>query len=696
MIERPRSQVVVFVWPQGPAGRLVDHARHLATALESPWTVVSLAPAQPSAAQAVEAVQGVRAAQGVQGVQGVQGDPVVQELQELQDLRDLPDVLEAAAQAGAAVARAPLPAPIDQLSPDDLLAQVVASAQAHQATTVLIAPPPSRHRPWPLPPVSPRLWAQHLRRALPGVQVHMPGAPALPPPPAWAGAATLWQDLPTALAMLAVCTGIAWALKPWFEPANLIMVYLAGMVYVALKVGRPMALLAVVGSVFLYDLLFMAPSGSPKPSQAHYLLVSSVMLLVGFIISQLAARSRQQAAMAELRAGRAQALNHLALELVKARSPQSIAAALALAVHRTLAASAQLLLVAPPGTPAPAGAHNDAHNETQQRLVALALAQHCDTGAGTLVEPQAPYRCLLLTAGDQPLAVVAVDLLAQEHDSPEDRQLLKAFANQAALALDRAVFEQRSAQAAVQAEGERLRNTLLAGLSHDFRTPLTTIVGAATSLIEQGHVIQPAQSQALLHSVLDEARRMHAVTSNLLDLTRMQEGALQPRPEWCPADELVQEACTALARRLAPHRVTVAVSPDTVVWCDPLLVGQLLVNLLDNATRHAPGAAIAISIQADDNHWELVVQDDGPGVALGQEAQVFKKFFRGRAGAAPGAGADGDTGSGTGTGLGLAICAAVAELHGGTLQLQSPGRGARFVLRLPQPRLNPAGMEDLE
>lgn len=695
MIERPRSQVVVFVWPQGPAGRLVDHARHLATALECPWTVVSLAPEQPPAAQAVEAVQGVRAALGVQG------EPVVHELHAP---RELTDVLQAAAQAGAAVARAPLPAPIDQLSPDDLLAQVVASAQAHRATTVLIAPPPSRRRPWPLPPASARLWAQHLRRALPGVQVHMPGAPALPPQPAWAGAATLWQDLPTALAMLAVCTGIAWALRPGFEPANLIMVYLAGMVYVALKVGRPMALLAVVGSVFLYDLLFMAPSGSPKPSQAHYLLVSSVMLLVGFIISQLAARSRQQAAMAELRAGRAQALNHLALELVKARSPQSIAAALALAVHRTLAASAQLLLVAPPGTPAPAGAHNEAHNdahyeahnEAQQRLVALALAQRCDTGAGTLVEPHAPYRCLLLTAGDQRLAVVAVDLLAQEHDSPEDRQLLKAFANQAALALDRAVFEQRSAQAAVQAEGERLRNTLLAGLSHDFRTPLTTIVGAATSLIAQGHVLEPAQRQALLHSVLDEARRMHAVTSNLLDLTRMQEGALQPRPEWCPADELVQEACTALARRLAPHRVSVAVSPDTVVWCDPLLVGQLLVNLLDNATRHAPGAAIAISIQSDDGHWELVVQDDGPGVAPGQEAQVFKKFFRGRAGAAPGAGADGDTGSGTGTGLGLAICAAVAELHGGTLQLHSPGRGARFALRLPQPRLNPAGMEDLE
>ena len=283
--------------------------------------------------------------------------------------------------------------------------------------------------------------------------------------------------------------------------------------------------------------------------------------------------------------------------------------------------------------------------------------------------------------------MVAVDLLSRRHDAQEDRQLLKASAHQAAVALERAVFERRSARAAVQAEGERLRNTLLAGVSHDFRTPLTTIVGAATSLLEQGHALDAVQRTALLRSVLAEARRMHALTSDLLDLTRMREGAIRPNLEWCPADELVEEARAALAARLEAHTVTVLIAPDAVVWCDPRLVGQLLMNLLDNATRHAPGAAIAITVRVAPGSWQLEVQDDGPGVPTGQENEVFKKFYRGKP----------DSGGG-GTGLGLAICAAVAHLHGGTLAVNA-GRGARFVLCLPQPLEPPltvAGLAEIE
>jgi two-component system sensor histidine kinase KdpD len=319
-----------------------------------------------------------------------------------------------------------------------------------------------------------------------------------------------------------------------------------------------------------------------------------------------------------------------------------------------------------------------------------ALERRCATGAGTDVEPEAPYRCIPLMSADGALGVVAVDLLAREHDTQEDRQFLLASANQVAVALDRAFFEMRSARDAVQAEGERLRNTLLAGISHDFRTPLTTIIGAATSLIEQGHVIRKEQRTVLLQSMLSEARRMHALTSNLLDLTRMGEGTIRPNLEWCPADELVEEARVAMGNRLAAHPLSVQMPAEAVVWCDPRLIGQLLVNLLDNANRHAPGAAIAITVNVRASHWELVVQDDGPGIPAGQETEVFKKFYRGGL----------DTGaSSQGTGLGLAICAAVAQLHGGTLVV-NPGPGACFILTMPQPAAQPpwdaTGLSEVE
>lgn len=615
MIERPRNHVLVCVRADDQARFLEAHARHLATALGCPWTVLHLEDAVAPSRNA-------------------------------------------------------------------LVARVARGAREHGATAVLIGPPPPTRALWRASPATPGFFAQQLRRALPGVSVHVIDVAHATPVAGWPEPKPVWRGTPTALAVLALCTLIGWLLAPYVEPANLIMVYLAGIVYVALRTGRPVALLTVIASVVLYDLLFIAPSGPLKPSEPHYVLVSAVMLFVGFIVSHLASRSRQQTAMAESRAQRAQALNHLALDLVKARSPASIGAALGFAVHRSLGASAHLLPVDSEGK-LDAAADPFA---PQARLALAALQGRCDTGTGTAVEPDAPYRCLPLLAADGPLGVVAVDLLAREHDTQEDQQLLKASANQVAVALDRAVFERRSARDAVQAEGERLRNTLLAGVSHDFRTPLTTIVGAVTSLLEQGHVIEAGQRTALLRSVLAEARRMNSLTSNLLDLTRMQEGAILPSLEWCPADELVEEARSALAARLEGHAVSVVTPPDAVVWCDPALVGQLLVNLIDNAIRHAPGSAISITVRLAADSWQLVVEDDGPGVPVGQEREVFKKFSRGTS----------DTASnGGGTGLGLAICSAVARLHGGTLAVNA-GPGARFVLTVPQPPMNAPGLAEAE
>lgn len=482
------------------------------------------------------------------------------------------------------------------------------------------------------------------------------------------GFAPLPHDLLRAGGVVLVCSGICDVIRPYFDPANLIMVYLSGVVYVSLRSRRVTSLATIAASILIFDLIHVPPRWSFKPTDPQYYFTFVVMLVVGLLITELAGRARNQAMVANSRARRTQALNALAMDLAAARTQHAIAQAVTHAVSASLGRPSTLVL---------AGGNGRLPAEDAPDWLDLLQAQR--VLAGDAVEASG-VTCVALHSGTQPLGIVAVQCGAAEI-SAEQRQMLDAFANQAALAVERALFEQRSAQAAVEAESERLRNTLLSGISHDFRTPLTTIVGAATSLLEQDHAIEPERRRGLLHGLLGEARRMHALTSSLLDLTRMQEGAVKPRCEWCPADELVHEVIDAMGERLAAHRLRVEAHAELAVWCDPQLVEQALVNLLDNAVRYSPpGGEIVVRLAAADGHWTLNVADQGPGLPAGRENEVFQKFYR-----AP------DASSG-GTGLGLALCAAIAKLHGASIEARNDG-GARFEMRFPQPDLSPAALD---
>lgn len=474
-----------------------------------------------------------------------------------------------------------------------------------------------------------------------------------------------WPNAARAVGVVALCTFVSGLMDHHFEPADQIMVYLGGVAFLAVRHGTGPAALAVVLGILTFDLIFVPPRWGFNPTNPQYFFTFGVMLVVGLLISRLAAKARLEALVAEARARRARALTDLARQLVSARAADAIAGSLTQAVHATFGVASTLLLPDEAGALAdPSGGCSAADLAAAQRLFA--------TGRG---DPGAAGDPLLLPLrGDAAvLGVLAVRALPPGRDEPEDRELLHAFCNQTALALERAHSERRRADAALAAEAERLRSTLLSGISHDLRTPLTTIVGAATSLVQQGAALDDGRRALLLRGILDEAQRMHASMSDLLDLTRMEEGAVQPQCEWCPADELVEEARSALGARLAGRAVQVEVPADAVVWCDARLVEQALVNLLDNALRHTPvDSRISVAIAVDAAHWRLVVADNGPGLPAGREQEVFRKFARGR-----------DEPAGAGTGLGLAICAAVARLHGGTIAAANDG-GARFTLTLPQ------------
>ncbi len=236
----------------------------------------------------------------------------------------------------------------------------------------------------------------------------------------------------------------------------------------------------------------------------------------------------------------------------------------------------------------------------------------------------------------------------------------------------------------IAAETEKTRSALLSAVSHDLRTPLTAIEGAASSLIT-GKDLGPEERSKLCQMIFDEAERMNRLVQNLLDMTRLGVDAPRLKKEWQSMEELVGTALGRLKNRLANHPFTLDLQPGLpLILVDGLLVEQLLLNLLENALNHtAEGTLIRLGVKVLDDAMELEIADQGPGIKAGEEKMIFEKFTRGY---------HGDKG---GSGLGLSICRAIVQAHGGTIGAQNrPEGGASFVVRLPIGGLPPVVSEE--
>jgi two-component system sensor histidine kinase KdpD len=253
-----------------------------------------------------------------------------------------------------------------------------------------------------------------------------------------------------------------------------------------------------------------------------------------------------------------------------------------------------------------------------------------------------------------------------------DGRYLFTFAMMFGIGLIVSSLAERARDAAVRAESEALRGTLLSSVSHDLRTPLAAITGAATTLRDQA--VDESTRSELLETICEEAERMERMVGNLLDMTRLSSGAVAVQREWIPVDELVGAALARTEAKLSRHRVRTEVPAGPVlVSVDPVLVEQLLVNLLENAAGHTPpGTEVTVRAAGGPDGLDLEVADRGPGLAPGEEERVFDRFHRG------------GRATGQGAGLGLAIARAIAEVHGGTLRVAArSGGGASFRLLLP-------------
>ncbi|HQZ18154.1 MAG TPA: sensor histidine kinase KdpD [Vicinamibacteria bacterium] len=485
------------------------------------------------------------------------------------------------------------------------------------------------------------------------------------------------SDYASAVAVVLLTTVICWAMFPVFAATNLVMVYLLGVTFVATRSSRGPAALASVLSVAAFDFFFIPPHLTFAVADSQYLLTFAVMLLVALLISTLASRARAQADAVRQRERRTSSLYAMSRDLGAAQNVDDVGMISAKHVEEVTSAQVFVLSTGLSGHLREVGSRVQARplNDRDEAVARWVFENRRPAGLGTDTLPAASALFLPLAGSDQSLGVLGVRPASGRPFTPDQMQLLDAFASLAAAALDRVRLLGQAQRAQVEVETERLRNSLLSSVSHDLRTPLTSITGAASSLLQAPGNLDDASRRDLLETIHEEAFRLNRLVANLLDMTRLESGALKVRKEWSPIEEVIGSALTRLASSLAGRRVETEV-PDNLPLApfDALLIEQVLVNLIENAVKYTPaGGEIVISASASPEALSVEVSDRGPGIPPGDEARVFEKFQR-----LEGRGRKG------GVGLGLTICRGIVTAHGGTINVfKREGGGASFRFTLP-------------
>ncbi|WP_066734684.1 sensor histidine kinase KdpD [Cupriavidus sp. D384] len=490
--------------------------------------------------------------------------------------------------------------------------------------------------------------------------------------------AVVWCAGATVLSMLA---------RPWFDLVNIAMLFLAGVVGVALRHGRGPAAFASVLAVAAFDFFFVPPRMSFAVSDVQYLLTFFVLLTVGLVIGQLTAGLREQAQVAVRRETDARTLYELARELSAALTTEQVVEIGSRFMRAAFDAHVTFFLMSEQGRLVPVAGGTPGGKTDKGEAIDTVLAQWVfdhgqPAGTGTHTLPGSTVLYLPLKAPMQTRGVLAVEPRAWHAlAEPELRRQADVFATLIAIGIERLHYVEVAQRALVSIESERLRSSLLAAVSHDLRTPLTGLIGMAETLQRATPPLAGDVAETV-DAMRGQALRMRTMVVNLLDMARLQQHDVALQRGWQSLEELVGAALASMREALKAHRVQVAdLSALPLVECDGVLMERVLCNLLENAAKYtAPGTVVRIRGELLDDEVHLIVEDEGPGVAPGQERHIFEKFTRGQRESAT-----------AGVGLGLAVCDAIMQAHGGRIWVAPAGPGARFTLALP--RGNPPAIE---
>lgn len=629
------ERVLVSVGPGPLAERLVRSGRRLAEGLDAEWIVIH--------------------------VEGA-GDQVLRE----GDRQQVDRAMRLAEELGARTVT---------VSGSSVAEEVLRYARAHNVTKIIAG---RRQRPW---------WARLLRGSVAdqiikgcgAIDVYMISAPT-------SGAAPTAPTEPVervtprryyvySAMVVALVTLAGLPVQRTLAPANLTMLYLLGVVVVALRWGRWPAAVAATLSVLAFDFFFVPPQLTFAVNDTQYLITFAGLLIVGLVIGRLAGRTQEQADASRRREVSTAALQALSGDLAAASDLDAILRAIERHVSATFSRQVAVFLPGPRGMEARLVSAGFPLNDSE-RAVATWVFDHGEPagyGTETLAGANARYFPLRTARGITGVMGVR-PTIPGDRLNPEQRQLLETFASQAAVAVERAQLAEQSREAHLSRETERLQTVILNAISHDLRTPLASIVGAVSSLIEQDASLDDADKRELLETAQQEAQRLTRLVSNLLDMTRLEAGAIALRREFHDIADLVGATLAQLAEAARDRDIVVDVPADLpMVLIDFVPMTQALANLVDNALKHSPAESpVEIWAGLEGSEVRVTVADRGPGIPEIELSRVFDKFYRINKPGEPG-----------GVGLGLAIAKGFVEAHGGRIWAAArPGGGTMVTIAL--------------
>jgi two-component system sensor histidine kinase KdpD len=481
-----------------------------------------------------------------------------------------------------------------------------------------------------------------------------------------------------ALGLVAATAGAAWIAGPGLAGANLAMLFLAPVLVSAVGFGLGPALMAALAAAVSFNFLFIEPRFTFWIGHPADLLTFSMFFAVAVATGWLAGRERDQAQMARRHAATVGTLLAASRALAAATTPDEVAQALA---DQLMSVGAGAAVVVLPSAAGPRVAGRPAGLDRLGPAAAQAAREVLEAGRAT-DDDATGYRFRPLEGANG--RVAAIGLRATD-TTAED--LISGLLRQGAVALERSELAAATVENQALRRADDLRSALLNSISHDFRTPLSTVLGSVTTLQDYGDQLKPAVRRDLLDSIREEAQRLNRYVGDLLDMARLEAGALKPKREWADVRAVVASALARIGERTGGRRIVRDFAPDlSRVKLDRTLLEQAILNVLENAVAYGPdGSRIEVAAYEDAGAVMIAIEDEGPGIAPEALKVVFDRFRR----------LERASDRGEGLGLGLSIARGFVEAMGGRIAATSPvadGRGTRFLISLPKSTRTPKGL----
>jgi two-component system sensor histidine kinase KdpD len=570
-----------------------------------------------------------------------------------------------------------LGAEVVSLKGEEVARLVVEYARANRYTRILVGKTPRRRFLAPL-----RAEVADQIMAISGdIDVYVvQGAPEEKTPEPAPRRQVPWQEYAWSALILGIGVAAAFGIhRLGWSQGSVIMVLLASVVYIAARFGRGASITASLLATLLFNFLFTEPYFTLNIRSPQNVITFLAFLVISLTLRTLASRLRRQADIAHHRENQTQVLFQLSSRLSRLPETRELLAASEQQLAASFRAEAVILLGPPRSKAFLIARRPEAFIKlANEQAVGEWVYEHgspAGLGTETLPSTQALYLPLVGPSGQVGVLAIKPEN-RQLFRVPEQRYLLQSFASQIALAIDRALLTDRARSVLVRIETEQTKNALLRSISHDLRTPLAVIKGSAGALLELGREWRRTEEEELLQSIVEESSRMANLIDKLLSMTRLESEQVALNRQWQPLEELVASALSRVEPLVGKRTVHTQIPRDAVLLVDPVLLEQVLYNLLENAVKYTPDEArITLAAFREAEETTVVVADDGPGIEPEELERIFDKFYRGKTAI---------RGERSGVGLGLAICQTVIRLHGGRIWAENrEGGGARFVFSLP-------------